>query len=190
MQFNANKVELTAKRCSSPNHYKRMNKVKIIFVLLLYLISINEIAAQTDSVQYYMKVDTTQSGIRTGQDVSLRYICTVQYDSVLLPRFIAPVEMVKEAVPHRSGHAVVNGELTEIYEFGFRSVSNRGKTRTAFIHGSSEWQGVSYASDECVGEACDYRHEWCGVLSLHSSQTSTTRQTVSGDTSLQPTARQ
>lgn len=99
-----------------------MNKVKIIFVLLLYLISINEIAAQTDSVQYYMKVDTTQSGIRTGQDVSLRYICTVQYDSVLLPRFIAPVEMVKEAVPHRSGHAVVNGELTDIYEFGFEYV--------------------------------------------------------------------
>lgn len=99
-----------------------MNKVKIIFVLLLYLISINEIAAQTDSVQYYMKVDTTQSGIRAGQDVSLRYICTVQYDSVLLPRFIAPVEMVKEAVPHRSGHAVVNGKLTDIYEFGFEYI--------------------------------------------------------------------
>lgn len=99
-----------------------MNKVKIIFVLLFYLISINEIAAQTDSVQYYMKVDTTQSGIRAGQDVSLRYICTVQYDSVLPPRFNAPIEMVKEAVPHRSGHAVVNGKLTDIYEFGFEYI--------------------------------------------------------------------
>lgn len=79
-------------------------------------------AAQTDSVQYYMKVDTTRSGIRAGQDVSLRYICTVQYDSVVPPRFSAPVEMVKEAVPHRSGHAVVNGELTDIYEFGFEYI--------------------------------------------------------------------
>lgn len=99
-----------------------MNKVTFLFVLLFSLICTREVVAQTDSVQYYMKVDTTQSGIRAGQDVSLRYICTVEYDSVLPPRFSAPVEMVKEAVPHRSGHAVVNGKLTDIYEFGFEYI--------------------------------------------------------------------
>lgn len=99
-----------------------MNKVKILFVLLFCLISTKEMMAQSDSVQYYMEVDTTRSGIRAGQDVPLRYICTVQYDSVLPPRFSIPVEMVKEAIPHRSGHAVVNGELTDIYEFGFEYI--------------------------------------------------------------------
>lgn len=97
-------------------------KVKILFVFLFCLICTKELVAQTDTVQYYMKVDTTQSGIRVGQDVSLRYICNVQYDSVLPPRFNAPVEMVKDSVPHRSGHAVVNGKLTDIYEFGFEYV--------------------------------------------------------------------
>lgn len=99
-----------------------MNIVKILLISLCCLLGAKDIAAQTDTIQYYMKVDTTRSGIWVGQEVALRYICTVQYDSVVPPRFNAPMEMVKEATPHRSGRAVVNGKLTDIYEFGFEYV--------------------------------------------------------------------
>lgn len=99
-----------------------MSRVTFLLILLFCLVCIKEVVAQSDSVRFYMKIDSVRSGIRTGQDVVLRYICTVQYDSVLPPRFNAPVEMMKEAVPHRTGHAVVNGELTELYEVGFQYI--------------------------------------------------------------------
>lgn len=99
-----------------------MTKVVYLFFLLFCLLCTGEVVAQSDSVRFFIRVDSAQSGIRAGQDVALRYICNVQYDSMLSPRFDASVELVKEAVAHRAGKALINGELADIHEVGFEYI--------------------------------------------------------------------
>lgn len=76
-------------------------------------------AAGEEAVRFYMQIDTTPHGIHREQEFEVRYICTTDFDSISLPDFEPSQEVVSGPIPHRSGHAVENGVLTDIYEQGF-----------------------------------------------------------------------
>lgn len=103
-----------------------MKKYRIIVVVLLALMQCIVIArsdAKTsdlrDTVRFSMKIDTTLRGIYAGQEFELKYISNADYDSIMPPDFSDEIEVVEGPKPHRAGHAIKNGILTEIYEYGF-----------------------------------------------------------------------
>lgn len=56
---------------------------------------------------------------KVGQELELKYISTADFDSVSPPDFGTLIETVKGPTPHKAGHTVRNGILTDIYEQGF-----------------------------------------------------------------------
>lgn len=75
--------------------------------------------AQTEP-RFYMGVDTAYDGIRVGQEVKLKYCCTVAFDSLIPPEFGGEIEVVGGPEPRRVVSAVwVNGEKQQVREEGF-----------------------------------------------------------------------
>ena len=66
-----------------------------------------------------MELDTPRNGAKAGQELELKYISTADFDSVSPPDFGTLIETVEGATPHKAGHTVKNGILTNIYEQGF-----------------------------------------------------------------------
>ena len=92
--------------------------IKIIFFTTIGLpIGLKSFAQET--IRFYMELDTPCNGIKVGQELELKYICTADFDSVSPPDFGTLIENVKGPIPHKAGHTVRNGILTDIYEQGF-----------------------------------------------------------------------
>lgn len=76
-------------------------------------------AAQTEP-RFYMGVDTAYNGICVGQEVELKYCCTVAFDSLIPPEFGGEIEVVRGPEPRRVVSAVwVSGEKQQMREEGF-----------------------------------------------------------------------
>lgn len=68
------------------------------------------VSAQTE-VPFFMEIDTAYNGIYVGQEYNLKYRCTVRFDSVRLPDFGSPIEIIKGPVSNRHmSTIIVNGE--------------------------------------------------------------------------------
>lgn len=89
----------------------------ILFTTLGLPIGLKCFAQET--IRFYMELDTTRNGAKVGQELELKYICTANFDSVSPPDFGTLIETVKGPTPHKAGHTVRNGILTDIYEQGF-----------------------------------------------------------------------
>lgn len=90
-----------------------------IWLAIFGLVSGQVSSAGEEAIRFYMQIDTTPHGIHREQEFEVRYICTADFDSVSPPCFGPSLEVVSGPIPHRSGHAVENGVLTDIYEQGF-----------------------------------------------------------------------
>ena len=89
----------------------------ILFITIGLPIGLKSFAQETK--RFYMELDTPRNGAKAGQELELKYISTADFDSVSPPDFGTLIETVEGATPHKAGHTVKNGILTDIYEQGF-----------------------------------------------------------------------
>lgn len=89
----------------------------ILFITISLPIGLKSFAQETK--RFYMELDTPRNGAKAGQELELKYISTADFDSVSPPDFGTLIETVEGATPHKAGHTVKNGILTNIYEQGF-----------------------------------------------------------------------
>lgn len=89
----------------------------ILFITISLPIGLKSFAQETK--RFYMELDTPRNGAKAGQELELKYISTADFDSVSPPDFGTLIETVEGATPHKAGHTVKNGILTDIYEQGF-----------------------------------------------------------------------
>ena len=84
----------------------------ILFITIGLPIGLKSFAQETK--RFYMELDTPRNGAKAGQELELKYISTADP-----PDFGTLIETVEGATPHKAGHTVKNGILTDIYEQGF-----------------------------------------------------------------------
>lgn len=89
----------------------------ILFITIGLPIGLKSFAQETK--RFYMELDTPRNGAKAGQELELKYISTADFDSVSPPDFGTLIETAEGATPHKAGHTVKNGILTNIYEQGF-----------------------------------------------------------------------
>ena len=89
----------------------------ILFITIGLPIGLKSFAQETK--RFYMELDTPRNGDKAGQELELKYISKADFDSVSPPDFGTLIETVEGATPHKAGHTVKNGILTDIYEQGF-----------------------------------------------------------------------
>lgn len=96
-----------------------IQQLKIIILLATIGLPIGMKSFAQETIRFYMELDTPRSGAKVGQEFDLKYICTSDFDSVSPPDFGKFIEIIKGPTPHKAGHSVRNGILTDIYEQGF-----------------------------------------------------------------------
>ena len=122
----------------------------ILFITISLPIGLKSFAQETK--RFYMELDTPRNGAKAGQELELKYISTADFDSVSPPDFGTLIETVEGATPHKAGHTVKNGILTDIYEQGFSyriRFKKPGNTK------------LPLASIKCMGTSGRYQYRQC-----------------------------
>lgn len=111
-----------------------------------------------------MELDTPRNGAKAGQELELKYISTADFDSVSPPDFGTLIETVEGATPHKAGHTVKNGILTDIYEQGFSyriRFKKPGNTKLPLASHQGKRKGIRNTSDQCMGTSGRYQYRQC-----------------------------
>lgn len=89
----------------------------ILFITIGLPIGLKSFAQETK--RFYMELDTPRQWSQSRTRAWIKIHQHSDFDSVSPPDFGTLIETVEGATPHKAGHTVKNGILTDIYEQGF-----------------------------------------------------------------------